>query len=167
MRLLLAIVFAFLATTAQAEDGILNSAEDGILNPDEGGITQLRDELAARPERAGFICWVVYETQKGGLHQEAVAALNDCAASGNAPSMILLSHAYENGLGVEKSPELATHWVKQAALQGYSLGQYHYGMALMQGHGTTQDLDQGRYWLEQAAAGGSESAAEYLSSLSM
>ena len=159
MRILLSIVF--LLTTPLAW------AEDGTLNPHEGGIAQLRDSLKTRPERAGFICWVVYETQKGGLHAEALDALHSCAESGNAPSMILLSHAYENGLGTEKSAERATYWVKQAALQGYSLGQYHYGMALLRGYGVAQDEAQARYWLQKAAEGGSETASETLSGLGM
>ena len=108
---------------------------------------------------------MVYETQKGGLHAEAFDALQDCAESGNAPSMILLSHAYENGLGTAPDPERATHWARQAALSGYSLGQYHYGMALLRGYGVAQDAGQGRYWLGLAAAGGDENAAEVLRSM--
>lgn len=157
MKWLLMMVVAFLATPALAEDG--------VLNPEEGGIAQLHESLSTRPERAGFICWVVYETQKGGMHEEALDALHDCAASGNAPSMILLSHAYENGLGTTQDPEMATHWARQAALSGYSLGQYHYGMALLRGYGVAKNAGQGRYWLEQAAEGGDENAAEVLRSM--
>ncbi len=159
MRLLLSIILLLLALPA--------FAKDGTLNPHEGGIAQLKESLNTRPERAGFICWVVYETQKGGLHAEALDALHSCAESGNAPSMILLSHAYENGLGTEKSAERATYWVKQAALQGYSLGQYHYGMALLRGTGVEQDEAEARYWLQKAAEGGSETAVETLSALGM
>lgn len=159
MRLLLSVILLLATFPALAEDG--------TLNPHEGGIAQLQESLKTRPERAGFICWVVYETQKGGLHAEALDALHSCAESGNAPSMILLSHAYENGLGTERSPERATYWVKQAALQGYSLGQYHYGMALLRGYGVTQDEDEARGWLQRAAEGGSETAAEALAGLGM
>lgn len=157
MKFILALVFAFATTSALAEDG--------TLNPHEGGIAQLRETLAQRPDRAGITCWVVYETQKGGLHGEALAALHDCARAGNAPSMILLSHAYENGLGTEASPQQATYWAQQAALEGYSVGQYHYGLALLNGHGVAKDAEQGRYWLEQAAQGGDENAAALLQTM--
>ncbi len=157
MRWMMAALVALFATAAQADDG--------ILNPDEGGIAQLRETLAARPDRAGFVCWVVYETQKGGMHQTALAALQDCAESGNAPSMILLSHAYENGLGTDASPELAAHWAKQAAMTGYAVGQYHYGMALLRGQGVPADASAARYWLQQAADGGDENAAEVLKTM--
>ena len=164
IRILLSFVFALavagLATTAMPPDARADG--DGVLNPHEGGIAQLRESLVQRPDRAGFTCWVVYETQKGGLHGEALDALQACAAAGTAPSMILLSHAYENGLGAPASAARATHWAKQAALTGYSVVQYHYGLALLNGHGVAQDLDQGRYWLEQAAAGGDETALALL-----
>ena len=159
MKRLLSAALVLAATCAAPVAG---ADEAGILNPHEGGIAQLRESLSMRPERAGFTCWVVYETQKGGLHKEAMEALEACAATGNAPSMILIAHAYENGLGVETSPERSTHWVKQAALTGYSLGQYHYGMALLNGYGVERDREEARLWLERAAAGGSESAEQAL-----
>lgn len=137
----------------------------GELNPEEGGISQLTQTLAAHPDRAGFACWVVYEAQKGGLHGDAMSALRTCAASGNEPSMILMAHAYENGLGVEKSDVLATYWVRQAALRFYPTGQYHYGVALLEGRGTERDEAQGRFWLERAALGGDKDAAKMLNGL--
>ncbi|WP_420566563.1 tetratricopeptide repeat protein [Thalassovita sp.] len=139
------------------------AADDlGTVNPDEGGITMLRQELARRPDMAGFRCWVVYETQKGGLHSDAFEALLDCARSGNAPSMILTAHAYENGLGVPVDAELAAYWVKQAALQGYAVGMLHYGMALLDGAGVPQDTGQARFWLERAAKAGDTDARRAL-----
>jgi TPR repeat protein len=137
----------------------------GELNPEEGGIAHLAQTLAAHPDRAGFACWVVYEAQKGGLHEDAMEALQTCAQSGNEPSMILMSHAYENGLGVVKSDVLATYWVRQAALRFYPTGQYHYGIALLEGRGTNQDEAQGRFWLERAALGGDRDAAARLRDL--
>ncbi|MCB2114762.1 MAG: sel1 repeat family protein [Rhodobacteraceae bacterium] len=141
------------------------AAQDGVLNPEEGGISHLTESLSARPEMAGFACWAVYEAQKGGLHAEATEALKLCAQSGNAPSMILLSHAYENGQGVEKDDARATYWVKQAALQGYSTAQYHYALALLEGRGVPADAGQAIFWLDRAAMGGDTDAAHLLASL--
>lgn len=134
------------------------SAQDGILNPEEGGLAALTGNLATRPEWLGVTCWQIYEAQKGGMHNAAMDAMQACAAAGNEPSMILLSHAYENGLGVPKSAELATYWVKQAALRGYVTAQYHYARALLEGSGIPQDAGQARFWLMQAAAGGDSDA---------
>lgn len=137
----------------------------GTVNPDEGGIRDLQAELSRRPDMTGFRCWVVYETQKGGLHGDAFDALQHCAQSGNAPSMILMSHAYENGLGVASDPAQATYWVKQAALQGYAVGMLHYGLALLSGTGVPQDAGQARFWLERAARAGDMDARTAISQL--
>ena len=154
--LFLAGVVSFPAVAIEAQ---------GTLNPEEGGITQIREALAARPERAGFLCWVVYEAQKGGLHEEALDALNQCAIAGNEPSMILLAHAYENGLGVPRDAVQSTRWLKEAAMRFYPTGQYHYGMALLQGTGVAMDEGQARFWLERAAMAGDRDAAEELEKL--
>lgn len=137
-------------------------AQEGTLNPEEGGFSALTAKITARPDILGVTCWQIYEVQKGGMHAEALAAMRACAAAGNAPSMILLSHAYENGLGVAKSDALATFWVKQAALTGYSTAQFHYGKALLAGKGVPKDEGQARFWLMQAAAGGDNEAQAVL-----
>jgi TPR repeat protein len=155
MRLLL-LAAALAVSTSVAQ------ADDGAVSPEENALIQLRESLAARPDEAGFACWVGHKAQKNGHHEEALKAFQICADSGHVQSMILLSHVYENGYGCDPNPELATHWVKQAALQGYSVGQYHYGMALMRGEGVPQDKAEGRFWLEQAASSGDKSAVEAL-----
>lgn len=134
------------------------AAQEGILNPEEGGFTALQTNISARPDRLGITCWQIYEVQKGGMHAAAMEAMQACAAAGNEPSMILLSHAYENGLGVPRDAGLAAHWVKQAALRGYATAQYHYGLALLQGRGVARDEGQARFWLMQAAAQGDRDA---------
>ncbi|MCR9087640.1 MAG: hypothetical protein NXH97_12950 [Rhodobacteraceae bacterium] len=145
----------------------LASEEFGRLNPEEGGLSRLAENLAAHPERAGTLCWVAYETQKGGrdLAPEAFQAMLTCAENGNAPSMIMLSHAYENGFGTDSDPELSTYWVQQAALSGYSMGAYHYGVALLNGYGTPRDLTEAVRWLRVAADDGIEDAVTELEKL--
>ncbi len=151
-------------TGAAADDG---SDADGYVNPDENNFLRLQEELRLRPERAGFLCWAAYEVQKGGTpyHGLALDALKACVDAGNAPSMILLAHAYENGLGTEKSPEMSTHWVRKAAERGYAIGQYHYGVALVRGFGTKADVDAGRDWLTKAAENGNADAVQFLEDL--
>ena len=158
--LLAAILLPLLALPGLADDL-------GQLNPEEGGISHLAEVLAGDPDKAGIACWIAYETQKGGLHTQAISAMTLCAESGNAPSMILLAHAYENGLGVAPDEEHATLWFKRAAAQGYSVGQYHYGMALLEGAGVPRDEGQARFWLMQAAKGGDADAARVLDSWPM
>lgn len=141
--------------------------EFGQLNPEEGGLSRLAENLAIHPERAGTLCWVAYETQKGGqeLAAEAFQAMVTCAEYGNAPSMIMLSHAYENGFGTDADPEMSTYWVRQAALSGYAMGAYHYGMALLNGYGTDRDPTEAAKWLKLAADDGNKDAARELDKL--
>lgn len=149
------LVSTMIAAPAIADEG-------GILNPEDRSIKNLGADLARHPDRAGIICWVVYETHKAGMHDIALDALQECAAAGNAPSMILLSHIHENGLGTDPSPERATYWVRRAAEQGYGVGQYHYGMALLKGHGVEQNEEEALIWLQRAADNGDADAIEVL-----
>ncbi len=49
---------------------------------------------------------------------------------------------------------------------GYSrLARYHYGVALMEGHGVEMDLEQGLMWLEPAADEQVQDAIGYLEAL--
>lgn len=137
-------------------------AQEGTLNPEEGGFWHLTEAIATRPDLVGITCWQVYEAQKGGQHEAAAAALLACAEAGNEPSMILLSHAYENGQGFAQSDAKATFWVKQAALRGYAPAQLHYARALMAGTGVPQDAGQARFWLMQAALQGDSDASALL-----
>lgn len=144
-----------------------NADAFGTLNPEEGGPMRLSENLATHPDRAGTICWVVYEMQKGGARHQthAFELMKSCAASGNAPSMILLAHAYENGLGTDISAEKATYWVRKAAEMGYSLGEYHYGVALLNGFGTEKNQNEAVKWLKKAADDGDAGALALLSTL--
>ncbi len=149
------LALAAIAIPALAQDG-------GVLNPEDRSIQNLSDDLARHPNRAGIICWVVYEAHKGGQHGVALGALKKCAAAGNAPSMILLAHVYENGLGTDRSPERATYWVRRAAEQDYAVGQYHYGMALLKGHGVAKNRKEALRWLRRAADNGDADAIRVL-----
>ena len=161
MRILLTLALA------AGTSGPAVSDTFGTLNPQEGGLDQLAEDIALHPDRVGALCWLAYETQKGGGRdaEHAADAMQICAASGNAPSMILLAHAYENGLGVIRSPELSTYWVREAAMAGYSLGQYHSGMALLAGDGTAPDPVLARLWLTRAAEQGSAPAQDALAQM--
>lgn len=165
----IALTAAALACAGLAWPQAARADDWGTLDPEEGGIAHLAQALAERPDRAGFLCWVVYETQKGGAAEsaEAFAGLQLCAAAGNAPSMILLAQAYDQGLGTAPDPAWSAYWVKQAAGQGYATGAYHYGLALLAGHGVPRDAGQARFWLDRAAQDGDRDAARLLAAMNL
>lgn len=78
--------------------------------------------------------------------------LRDAADSGNGDAMMLLSDRYALGVGVERSPEESTRWLKVAAEHGYMQAYSRYAVALQLGLGVKADPDQARYWLERAGA---------------
>ena len=81
--------------------------------------------------------------------------------------MIWLAQMYESGSGVPADRAKAAAFMKQGAEQPddaayVSLARYHWGVALAEGRGVDADPDAARAWLERAAAGGQQEAADYL-----
>ena len=70
----------------------------------------------------------------------------------------LLSHLYEEGLGVAKNPELAKHFRDLAKQHGCTTGEYQIGRTYLQGRGTPQNFVKAYYWLRKAADEGHEHA---------
>mgnify|MGYP002714738610 CR=1 FL=1 len=60
----------------------------------------------------------------------------------------------------QRPPELGAEQPDGASY--VSLARYHWGVALAEGRGVDADPDAARAWLERAAAGGQQEAAEYL-----
>lgn len=95
--------------------------------------------------------------------QQALLKLQEAAHAGNSAAMLHLA-MYEllgEGLAVDKraATESGTEWVKQAASTNDSRAQRLLSKMYYQGVGVAQDIDTGKYWLEQAAQNGHMEAA--------
>jgi hypothetical protein len=113
------------------------------------------------PDRIGFICDAAYLLDKGGNHDDAILFFTECSKRGNAPSMIYLASLYEQNLpGHPAQLDKAAYWQQKAAESGYSLGKFHWGVALLLGKGVEQDIDAGKDWINQAAQAGQKPAKE-------
>ena len=150
-----------LSTTALATE---QQVEGGTLNPEEMNVHSYARRIETLKKTDGYFCWFGYEAHKAGIHDVAEKILGKCAENGNHASMILYSHIHENGYGVKKSPAKATEWVKRAADEGYSIGQFNYGIALIKGHGTKRDMDAGKDMIGKAAKQGDKTAVEFMES---
>lgn len=150
-----------LSTTALATE---QQVEGGTLNPEEMNVHSYARRIETLKKTDGYFCWFGYEAHKAGIHDVAEKILGKCAENGNHASMILYSHIHENGYGVKKSPAKATEWVKRAADEGYSIGQFNYGIALIKGHGTKRDMDAGKDMIGRAAKQGDKTAVEFMES---
>ncbi len=95
--------------------------------------------------------------------KQALLILQDAANTGNTAAMLRLA-MYEllaEGLIADKaaSTELGVELVKQAASQNDSRAQRLLSKMYYQGVGLPQDINIGKYWLEQAAENGHAEAA--------
>ena len=95
--------------------------------------------------------------------KQALLTLQEAAQAGNSAAMLHLA-MYEllgEGLAVDKGAATASgvEWVKQAASKNDSRAQRLLSKMYYQGVGVAQDIDTGKYWLEQAAENGHAEAA--------
>ena len=95
--------------------------------------------------------------------KQALLTLQEAAQAGNSAAMLHLA-MYEllgEGLTVDKGAATASgvEWVKQAASKNDSRAQRLLSKMYYQGVGVAQDIDTGKYWLEQAAKNGHTEAA--------
>lgn len=113
-------------------------------------------------------CLYGYAAEKTGDHASARKIFEDCIERWrDVYSMIWLAQMYESGSGVPADQAKAAAFMKQGAEQPddaayVSLARYHWGVALAEGRGVDADPDAARAWLERAAAGGQQEAADYL-----
>ncbi|WP_435980272.1 tetratricopeptide repeat protein [Psychrobacter sp. DM4] len=107
------------------------------------------------------------EVQFSGSHksarQKALSVLQTSAHAGNSAAMLRLA-MYEllfEGLSKDKETGMASgvSLVEQAAHKNDSRAQRLLSKLYYQGVGVTQDVDKGKYWLEQAADNGHSEAA--------
>lgn len=95
----------------------------------------------------------------------AVPLLKSAAAREDAQAMGFLAALTALGRGVEKNPEDACAWFRQAAHRGHVLSQAAFGMCLATGNGVALNRKEGAYWLYRAGQAGNLQAVEVLAAL--
>ena len=80
----------------------------------------------------------------------------------DARAMGALAAMYATGQGVERDPEEAYLWFRQAATRGDAQSQWALGMCLAGGVGTPANLQESVYWLFLASKAGNARAFEIL-----
>lgn len=95
--------------------------------------------------------------------KQALLKLQEAANAGNTAAMLRLAmyELLDEGLATDKmtGTEIGVEWVKQAASKDDSRAQRLLSKMYYQGVGVAQDIDNGKYWLEQAAQNGHVEAA--------
>lgn len=95
--------------------------------------------------------------------KQALLKLQEAAYAGNTAAMLRLAmhELLGEGLAADKltGTETGVDWVKQAASKDDSRAQRLLSRMYYQGIGVVQDINNGKYWLEQAAQNGHVEAA--------
>ncbi|MHA6326305.1 tetratricopeptide repeat protein [Roseivivax sp. CAU 1753] len=150
---LLALTIPGLSAPAMAEQ---NDAH-GTLNPDEMTWESMLDR-AADGETGMVLCATGYMLTKSGKHGAARALFENCANAGYTGAMTWMGQLDNNGLGGPYDPDAAAEWDRKAAELGDPVGKFNYGLALIRGHGVSQDVARGHALVDDAARDGLEIA---------
>lgn len=131
--------------------------EHGILNPQDTG-----REMLTRKIEMGVIdsvtCSLGINVTKNDNLELARKLTKRCAEAGYAKAMTWMSQLENNGLGGEYNPDASAEWDRRAAEAGDPVGKFNHGLNLMRGHGTAQDEEKGRRFVDEAAEEGLEIA---------
>lgn len=143
------------AETVEVED------EYGVTNPEELSMKYYIKNMNRNLARGhDFVCSLGYLATKSGKHDDALKIFKTCAKHGNDGSKIWMSYMHQNGFGVKKDAGESTAWVKDAADNGYSIGRYNYGLALLKGYGVERNVEAGKALIDEVAAEGDIHAKE-------
>lgn len=128
--------------------------DGGTLNPPEMGMARVLQNI--RDGQADMTtCAAGYHFTKKGDHGEAREVFELCATKGGyTAAMTWMGQLDNNGLGGDYNPDAAADWDRQAADLGDPVGQFNYGLALLRGHGVSQDETLGRAFVDKAAEQG-------------
>lgn len=88
---------------------------------------------------------------RAGNYTAAVPGFKRAAEAGNPEAMGFLGAAFLLGQGTERTPELAAHWLAQAAHRRDARGMNAYGLAYEEGFGVGQSYGRALHWYEAAA----------------
>lgn len=104
----------------------------------------------------------VYALMQGD-NDKALQTFMPLAESANhAYAQYFLGRMYAEGRGVEKNPETAAKWFRQAAEQGVQDAQYRLGGMYQRGEGVPQDMEYAYAWYTVAKKLGSGKASAAL-----
>ncbi|KCV83225.1 hypothetical protein ATO10_00650 [Actibacterium atlanticum] len=147
----------FIAGAAFAEPPTKVEDDLGVLNPEDTG----REMLIRRMEMGmidSVTCSMAVNVTKNDDHVLGRKLMKMCADAGFTKSMTWLSQLNNNGLGGEYDPDASAEWDRRAAEAGDPVGKFNHGLNLMRGHGTSQDEELGRQFVDEAADQGLEIA---------
>jgi localization factor PodJL len=101
----------------------------------------------------------------GAPARDALTAIRDLAAAGDANAQFELGSRYTEGRGVGRDAKAAFQWFQKSAEQGLAPAQYRLGSLYEKGVGVERDYLQARGWYQRAAQAGNARAMHNLAVL--
>lgn len=98
-------------------------------------------------------------------NEDSLKWYSRAAMYGNLDAMVIVGNIFQNGLGVDKDPQMALELYEHAANAGHSEGQRRLGIMLWRGQGVPKDVEAATKWLEKAVENGSREARNTLAEL--
>ncbi|MGB0659813.1 MAG: tetratricopeptide repeat protein [Mangrovicoccus sp.] len=151
--LLAALALVLLGCAAFADAPPKVEDDLGTLNPDDTG-----KEMITRKIEMGLIdsvtCSLAINVTKNDDFELARKLTKACAEAGIPKAMTWMSQLENNGLGGAYNPDASADWDRRAAEAGDPVGKFNHGLNLMGGHGTAQDPELGRRFVDEAARDG-------------
>ena len=110
---------------------------------------------------------IIFSEKHLAVRQQALLKLQDAANAANSTAMLRLAmyKLLGEGINTDKAASTASgvEWVQKAASKNDSRAQRLLSKMYYQGFGVPQDMNNGKYWLEQAAQNGHAEAASLVS----
>ena len=153
MRLaIVSILTMLLAVPAIAAQDEVDTP-DGTLNPESLTLNAI---VRNHDFSKGSLTYCTYGmlAAKTGRFEDSRNIFQQCSDRGSDPSSLWMSFMSEYGLGTAQSDKDAAAWAKKAADRGWKIGQYDYGLMLMQGKGVPRDVEAGKRMIGLAAEQG-------------
>lgn len=119
----------------------------------ENGVFSARAELATLEN-------AVQPVRKEDMR--TIAQLTAAAEQGDLDAQSRLALRYKQGLGVERSYELAAKWYQAGAEQGLATAQYNLALLYKNGQGVEQSYELAEEWFRLAAEQGHIAASYYI-----
>jgi TPR repeat protein len=138
-------VFSFLSDPEEAAEWFRKAAEQGLSGA----------QLALARQ---------YQAGRGVPRdeREAVQWFTKAAEQGDEDAQFALGSMYFAGEGVTQNHEKAAIWVRKSAEQGVAVAQFQLALFYLNGQGVAKDINEAVKWAHCAAAGGCNTAHEFL-----
>jgi uncharacterized protein len=161
------IGLALVVASARAE--ALQDAVAAVHRKDYATAVRLLEPLARAGNPSAQYRLALLHYHGHGVRESDALALQwfeRAARQGLAEAQFHLASMYAYGLAAlpaeADANRLAAQWYFEAARQGHAEAQYSLGILFLTGSGVSQSAEEGRRWIERAAAQGHADAAKYV-----